>query len=340
LYLANSNDLSLIGELSGAQDKNLSVGLNKSGSFGFNLNCLDDLADDIDPITKCVIGYKNGVAKWSGPIWTVDDELPSNRIQVNAVGWFEKLNKRLLSEDISFTDIDAGVIAVSLLNQENIVGNTLISPGVIQSSQTRTRAYKEHQNLGQEIQSLSQIEAGFDWEVTPDSRLLNIYNAKRIDRPEIVFGYRWGPHNIQSLKRTQDGDRLFNHVVALGQGGNQGESSNTVSINKYGIFEQTISATELTESALLAAYAAAEVTFLSEPLELYQITPLPYIVGSDNNYSIFEDYDLGDIVYLVAKHGRVDTGDTPLALRIFGADISFDKDGVERITSLKTTASG
>ena len=51
----------------------------------------------------------------------------------------------------------------------------------------------------------------------------------------------------------------------------------------------------------------------------------------------FEDYDIGDIVYLTVKYGCVEV--ERQAVRIFGTSIDIDMEGNERIGTIQTVAS-
>lgn len=50
----------------------------------------------VRPLQYAIYVYRNGYLVWSGPIWTVEEDADSQKITVNAVGWFELLNHRLI----------------------------------------------------------------------------------------------------------------------------------------------------------------------------------------------------------------------------------------------------
>ena len=51
----------------------------------------------------------------------------------------------------------------------------------------------------------------------------------------------------------------------------------------------------------------------------------------------FDDYDIGDIVYLTAKYGALNI--ERQAVRVFGVSIDIDNEGNEKIGEIKTVAS-
>src|ERR1700752_5303284 len=81
-FLGNTADLSTIGLLSAAQNRKITLALNDRESAGFTLSLLDPLAELIDPISTCVLCYRNGKLVWSGPIYTLEKSLPEMLVNV------------------------------------------------------------------------------------------------------------------------------------------------------------------------------------------------------------------------------------------------------------------
>ena len=88
----------LIGELMAAKSRHLILALDKAGSASFYMTMHHLLADQIQPITTCIIAYKYSQPMWSGPVWTIDENITSATMTVSAVGWFELLNHRILHD--------------------------------------------------------------------------------------------------------------------------------------------------------------------------------------------------------------------------------------------------
>jgi hypothetical protein len=345
--LANSSDLSIIGELTNARNKSVDFALNKPGTARFQMSLVDDMAVYINEEITCILAYRNGVCLWSGPVWTISESLPDDIIDVGCVGWFQELNEaRELHTAPTYTDMDAGEIAfalIDLINDQDPATPLRIVKGAKMDSQTRTRTYQVGQKVGPLIQELSDIEAGFDFYIDPLTRELNIlYNEVKYgtslygigtDRPEAVFGLNWGPENLQSLKRESDTSRLRNRIFAKGKFGTV-ESDDYVSQGIYGVFEETIVLSDVGDELILGAYANATVLFRSQPQRIISIVPAQFSNNTDNVPEPFVEYDIGDIIYIGAKRGRVQIEHQ--AMRVFGITVNIDEEGNEVATNIQT----
>jgi len=134
-------------------------------------------------------------------------------------------------------------------------------------SRVRNLTYQIYQNIGQAITDLSNIEGGFDFEVNPVTRALDIYYGtvktgstifgRGVNRPEVVFGYRWGPSNLSNASRTTDGSKLMNQETATGRYGT-GQQTDTASVATYGLYEEQQTLSEVVDVNVLDAEWSAE----------------------------------------------------------------------------------
>lgn len=229
----------------------------------------------------------------------------------------------------------------------------------------RYRTYTVGQKIGNAIEELSQIEGGFDYEIALVStavsgpggnsttliRKLNItYNLVKAatsiygigqDRPNVIFGHRWGPNNVRGVRESHDSSKLANRINGRATG-KLAMAQDATSIALRGIFEDSVSISDANiADRVLLGYAGAEVVFRATPAKIYNVTPFPWDGDTGGRIPRFWiDYILGDICYLVADNGAMQIGKTggAQAIRIFGASISIDMEGNERIDSLQTTA--
>lgn len=335
-YLADSDDLSNLGEITfEARNKSLSVGLNKAGSCSFELHLSSDLAQYIVPIKYCVIARKNGAIVWSGPIWNLQEDLDNEKIQVSANGWFQLLHKRYLDSQSIYSSQKRGAIALDLLAKANAQQFTYIHAGTNgdTNSVNINKTYERYANIGQEIEALSATEAGFDFEVDPQTRLLQIraYNSYT-DQTDVVFGYNWGPNNVANVQRTTDADEMANRIIVTHPNGATQADESAIQ-TEYRLFTKIINISESISTTLAAAIANAEVAINKYPRTL--ITFQPKLYGPDNVPSLFEDYDIGDKVYLTAhRHG---VSIERQAVRVFGTTVSIDDNGNETLSSIQST---
>jgi hypothetical protein len=352
---AEGTPLVPLGEITQARDKSVEVIKNASGSLGFTIPLSDRMAYEMRPVTRCVLATRNGIPIWSGPIATLEGSASENRIAVRCVGWFELLNFRELRVDKDYTGqkpdtnplrpwTDAE-IAFDLLGYANTVEPefpTWVSPGNTNGVfQPRGKKWSKGQKIAQAIAELSQIEAGFDWDIDPMTRRLNLsaWDAYTDRSDSVHFGFGWGPHNIQSLSWSIDGTKLVNHMHVFGNNGQYQFETDLTSKQTYGVFEESRNLPGANEPLILKAYAVEEVLIHANPLPIYNF--LPFAASAENPDlvpTLFDDYWLGDKVRFSANHGALQVSGQ--AVRIFGATISIDNEGNERITSLQTSPSG
>ncbi len=222
--------------------------------------------------------------------------------------------------------------------------STYMTPGAEPAAQDVTRSYDIGQKIGPAITDLINIEAGPDTSVDPITRVFDthydlikgtIYGLG-VDRPEVVWGYNWGPKNLQNFSELGDTSRMANRLNARSPYGT-GMAQDIASMDYYGaLMEDSVSLSDVTDVNILAKFAGAEVAYRLRPLKTYEMVPFPYD-GTERVPALFWDYDFGDITYATAKYGALDVENQ--AMRIFGATIEIDDNGIERITSLKTVYS-
>jgi hypothetical protein len=201
--------MKIIGELKQASARSLSVDINKSGSASFNFPMDHRYAKYINALRTCLIAQRGDEWFWSGPIHQVTRDFAAGKISATAVGWFDRLNSRFLPDQRQYADQDAGGITSDLLSIANGIGDTFIKLGTVEPSQLRTTTYARDANIGQEIQSLVELESGYDWYIDPVSRELNIVARRGQDRPQckwILIGD--GKSNMSNLKNVVETEIL------------------------------------------------------------------------------------------------------------------------------------
>jgi hypothetical protein len=247
---------------------------------------------------------------------------------------------------------DAAII-FDLLNRANIDSPTLITPGnVYGTPYQRNLTLQRFQNVGQEILQLVNVENGVDFFVDPLTRKMHLYgqgasgsslisNGRGIDRgQQTIFSY---PGNCTAFSRTADGTQTQNRLEVIGQYG-VGRADDIGSQSVNGLLEVNTSLSEVVDPNILIAYAQAEVTIKSRPWTVITFTPRPVVSADDKTPGVprpFQDYDLGDIVYVQARRGRLQVGyPNPQPVRVFGWSMDIDDDGIERVSNVMTTYQG
>jgi hypothetical protein len=363
--LANSATMVNIGELK-ATNKSVELILNRPGSASFRLPMNEDLAEEVVEHTTCVKVYRitptTNQLIWSGPIWNVEDIAHQDAIQVSCVGWFEYLNRRQLRYEKIYSGgtWNAGAIALDLLNIANNQKDGPLSPtfpdgtgttrptGIVVGTSTDTsmhnRTYAPWSNIGAAILEWSDIENGYDFEITPDTKTMNIYPSAfpgqiNRDRPQAQFGFNWGPHNLLEFTRTREMNSLRNSQIAQGRLGLTALAQNTTSMNTYGLHEGVDQLSQIKELGSLQAFASAEVAVRSIPRVVYKVLPHPFAPDHLHVPEPFVDYRVGDRVYITAKkEPRISI--LRQAVRVYAMSITVDEQGWERVSNLQLSPNG
>jgi hypothetical protein len=310
-FLADSKSLEIIGELGEAKSRTLGTDINKSGNASCTYPLDAPYAEFIWPWRTALIVMFDDDWFWSGPISMRTRQWASGKVVINAIGWFEKVMRRIVLEldGLAYTNMDAGAIAFALLDYANSVGDTLVRPGIFEGSQVRTRTYVRDANIGQEIMNLAELEAGYDWYVDPVTRRLNIVERRGALREDVVW------------YAVQDGE------VVEYDGHRRASSGNNLAD-----VQDVADGTTVVNQIFLDAYANGEMVYRAQPKTTYQLTPKS---NADERVPRFKiDFDLGDTMPLVCKRGTMEiVGEH---VRAFGVDLDIQDNGVAHISRLQT----
>ena len=132
-WLAESKNLENIVPLRLARGKQVSLTLNRAGSASFDLPLSSDIASLLQPFYRAIKVYRESPTAgvqliWSGFINTLDEDITGNRITVSAVGWLERLAKRLLRRQKIYANQDDGDIIFDLLAEMNLTSAPSATP--------------------------------------------------------------------------------------------------------------------------------------------------------------------------------------------------------------------
>ena len=348
-FLADSSDLSLQKDITNeARSKQLNLVYNRPGNCSFNLPLNETNYDNTYSNKKAVVAIKNGSIVWSGPIWSRSIDFNEEKIEVNSVGWFEILMHRIAYAPKTYSSATwrEGEIAFDLLDMANSDFNTWISQGTDSSTSYRSKQIETFMSIGEEIINLSDIESGFDFEVDPETRELNIREYNEFtDRSDIPFGYNWGPNNISAFTIEENGGEMRNRYIVTGSNGiaysypNSSGESPSISQLENNLLIEVNQLTEQNDETFLQAVANANGQIKEFPVTTYDVSLKPF--GDANPYGIFEHFNIGDKIYFTIQkeigNKRVILEYSP---RIFGATINIDEEGREIVSSLQTTFTG
>lgn len=345
-FLADSSNLELQKDITGeARDKQISLSYNRSGSCSFTLPLNESNYDNTLSNNKAVVVIKNNSIVWSGPIWSRSIDFNEEKIEVNAVGWFEILMYRIAYAPKTYSSATwtEGAIAFDLLDMANNDLDTWISQGTDTSTTPRTKQIETFMSIGEEIINLSDIEYGFDFYVDPETRELNIKEYNEFaDNTNIAFGYNWGPNNVSNFVIEENGGEMRNRYIVAGGDGvaysypNSSGQPTSPSQLQNNLLIEVLQLTEQSDSTFLQAVANANGQIKEFPVTNLEISLKPF--GKANPYGIYEHFEVGDKIYFTIQK---EIGKKLLILeyspRIFGATINIDEEGREIVSSLQTT---
>jgi hypothetical protein len=155
--LRNSKDLSIIGELTEASGKSLTLAHNTPGSANWNYPMTGQWANLITAFSTCIsaerYNWRASLALnqggtpgqvwdwiWSGFVMPIDEDWTNNVMKVSCVGWAQRLAMRMIRRDITWTGVDDAKVLQDLLAEMNLAaipyqdGSTYTVPTVAGSN--------------------------------------------------------------------------------------------------------------------------------------------------------------------------------------------------------------
>lgn len=161
---------------------------------------------------------RDGVVLGAGQIVDTTPSITEDvrTIDIKGLGWFDLLGTRYTDVLRRFEQVDAGEIAWTTIDesQQKPDGDFGITLGNIQTSIPHDITY-EFKNIKELITQLSEVENGFDFEITWDKVFNVYYPAIGQLRDDIILSY---PGNISSLSFNRRGLETANQVIARGAG--------------------------------------------------------------------------------------------------------------------------
>jgi hypothetical protein len=337
IYLAASSDMSIICPLYDCSNLTLDVTLNRPGRLSFNYPLDNEFSLNFQTWGRCIVLVYNGTIYWSGPILSYQKSLPDESINVIAVGWQELLYHRELRAKTTYTTQTRGAIIHALLAVANAQKATWITAGTnADDAPTISKTFELASNIGQGIEEMTSIEAGPDITVNPTTRTLDIKAwDDYVDRTEIVWGYGWGPENLENFSENTDGAGIINRLNVYGKNSATTGylTQDIISQANYNLFETSVTLSTVSDSVILAAYGEGEIVYKSNPRITYQFQP----IAGDDQPLVFRDFQLGDKCYLKAKFKGLISVDQPI--RVFSCSLQVDENGNPKMTNVVTVAS-
>lgn len=274
------------------------------------------------------------VLRFAGALLPLEEnaELDST-LKITASSPYTLLGARETSIFHSYTDVDQGEIAWSLLSEADAESPLGVIRGTIEPTFARSVSYDLYRQLDQALKELSEmswvdpagkLQSGIDFEFAPYAdegtkvAMFNVYANQGTDRPDAGFGHGDSTlNNVTRVRRTTT--RPVNRVRIFGSDGVVRVKENTASQRTFGLSVRQESMPDEIVASILDARAQ----------ELLQPTPFK-VIGFDPDPAVapvpFIDYGIGDAVPLEVKRAAFVLDATP---RVDGIKITLDENALE-----------
>lgn len=297
------------------------------------LNIYDKNAAEILIGQRAIKFYRGPTLQLYGTIWeplTVNHPKGITVVVRDPYAYLPWRRNRTLT---TYTTTDAGAIVTARLAAQNALGTTHLRMGSVDTSINRTLTINPGKVEAETIEDLSGMTNGFFFKVNAVdgvpgtfSEIVVKYPNAGSTRESVRFEY--GPVTADNQNEVEIIYNLpRNREVAASSAAVGGRITGIVedltSQALYGIIEDELAVSDITDTTILSAFAGAEIR--ASPPVMFRITP------NKNSPLLFQDFDCGDFVRLVLKDGA---DNIYVFVRVVEATLQVDKDGTETLKSL------
>lgn len=251
--------------------------------------------------------YQDSVLRFSGtwqPLQEQSDDQQSNATVLFADP-LKRLDTRTVQDPVTFAQTDAGEIARQVISATANRSTLNLRIGTIEPTVPRDGSYERTKNIGDAVRELASAVGGFDMIVLPLDPTTNagalgelqIVASRGSDKSSAIV-FQQGKDTLDDVLATGRTIQLpANAVTVIGPQADDGTTmygyaEDPASIQQFGLYEVTQSATDLQDQASLDAKAAEFVR--SAPVQTLTMTP-----DLDSAPWPFADYDIGDLVAIL-----------------------------------------
>lgn len=202
--------------LTAARSRRVTFRLRAPSEASFTLDGDNPQATEITELVTDLHIYRDGERLYRGRVGATRDTADADRhtVDVQTADYRALLLRRILydSDQLSWVATDQADIALELIGetQSRIHGDLGITEGVGNpTGVTRDRNYEPGKPIGEAIQELSEVIDGFDWDINPDTKALDIYYPERGTDNGVVLDYGG---LVTGFTRAVDPSRYANAV--------------------------------------------------------------------------------------------------------------------------------
>lgn len=338
------------GEILHAQNRTVSIQLNKQDSCGLQIR-LDNPMADLLLSTACYIkAYRDNVLRFYGPVISAEENSDDGQqytIAITAAGAAWMFGKRLAGVNAItpgtstlYTLTDRAAIFAAQLALSNSTYGTcgVVADANNTAASTVTYGVGAYRKLDEILGELSGGANGFDWRVLPIENYsdgvvtgqdIGTFYARPVigvAQAEAVFEMGLGTrNNIASYKRTVNREQQANQVYHLTQTALYATKDESVEI--FGTIEDVAQA-DLTDLSARQALVSSHIAARAYPRQVLQFVPSIDPSASGRLPRFGDDYNIGDFVPVRIVNNKTTRVDS--LVRIWGSNFSIDNNGMER----------
>jgi hypothetical protein len=328
--------------LTGAKNRKLIARLAAPSEASFDIDgrhpnaaAIAELSTDLHAVYDPAAGPSSII--YRGRIAATSDTLDAkaHTVSVSSMDYREVLRRRILysSDTLSYVGQDQADIAFNLISQTQAQagGNLSIYKGLGNpSGTTRTMTYAAGDSIGDLIQTMSQMQNGFEWEITPtdpSALALNLWTSVRGNSRGVVCEYGGLVESVRREVRPQD---YANSIRVTGDQSQptpptpQERTASGIASRLEGRWDKALTAPDTVNLAALQSRADFMLTYYQAVIPSYTLTlKRGAWLGPGHVW-------LGDTVVVVVKSGRLSVVDS--SLRVYEIQIDIADDGSDQAT--------
>lgn len=335
-----AKDWTVVSDLQGISDLNLSVNLNDSDKLTFSMNGLHPDAKLVHELLSDVLVRRNGINLFRGRVGPSSDSLDGSKHSVSytCFSYREVLKRRL----IYATDTVLTYAQTTLRDLEDIgwnlitttqtrsgrSGNLGITRAGISTGLKVNKVFEAGQEIGSLLDQLTDDDPGMEWEIDPNLVYRTYYPLRGNQTDEHLLDYGG---NVSAVDRQVETADYSNVLYASGGAPTGGGSAPAPFVNET----STVIANQAYEGRWETGYAnqnaitAAQLTAAAngELLKRGVFAPGYSMSLKPGAWDGPTDLWIGDKCRVVVKSGRLDVD---VLSRVLGLTLNI-KDGAESV---------
>lgn len=328
--------------LTGAKNRKMTARLTSPSEASFDIDgrhpnaaYIAELSTDLHAIFTPTVGTPSII--YRGRLGATSDVLDASAhtVSVASMDYREVLRRRILyaSDTLSYVSQDQADIAFNLISQTQARsgGNLGITKGLGNpSGTTRTLTYAAGDSIGDQIQTLSGLQGGFEWDITPISSSalrLDIWTSIRGSTRGVVLEYGG---LVEAVRREVRPSDYANSIRVTGDQSQttpptpQERTASDIASRAEGRWDKAMTAPGTIDLVALQSRADYLLAYSQTLIPSYTLTL------KRGAWTGPAQMWLGDNVTVVIKSGRLAVVDS--SLRIYEIEIDIAEDGSDQAT--------